>query len=390
MNDFFCDAQLSDNISKTPEGFLVCSDVPITRAGDMYYGREEIPSMGQGSKPYITLTRSLADIHSDETAASFEGKPVTIGHPIDAMGNDVFVGPDNWKNYSVGVMQNVRPGTGDNYDKLLADLLITDSEAISLITDKTLRQVSCGYSYDLVIKDDDTGEQTNIIGNHLALVEEGRAGPSCAIFDSKKTGVFMSFKEKILGAFSKAYDEVSPDESKEEKSSEDAKDSKSIDIAPLNEKIIALEKTVSELVKSLKSKDENNEQAEDDAKAEEAYEDGEKADEAKADEVDQETVSKAEVLAPGIEPSENIKTESLDRCYKSAFGKKIIDSILGGQSYDKADKNILFHAAAALISAERKNGLITSADSVKQNRNVKVTPEILNRMNQEFWANKKN
>ena len=54
------------------------------------------------------------------------------------------VNPENWKELAVGHLQNVRRGTGDQSDLMLADLIVKDENAIQLIEDG-LREVSCGY-----------------------------------------------------------------------------------------------------------------------------------------------------------------------------------------------------------------------------------------------------
>lgn len=383
MNDFYSEFRLSDNISETPEGYLICKDVAITRAGDMYYLPDEVPNVTPVNG-VVRMMRTIEDIHSQDTVSSFEGKPVTLGHPSDME----FVDPDNWKKLAVGSVQNVRPGTGKNYDKLMADLLITDKDAISDVRVNNLRQVSCGYNYDLNPISDGVGQQTNIRGNHLALVAEGRAGHECAIVDKKPLGVKMSLKDKIIGAFTKSLDEALPKdvEEKVEDKKEVEKD-KSIDIKPLMEKISSLEKTVTSLVASLSAKkasDEESKKDEDEAVDEEAEDD--KDDQVDEDvEVDTEVMSKAEILAPGIEASADIKSEALDQCYKTKKGKKIIDSILGGTAFDSADKNILFNAAASLMEAEN-NKKIHSVSKDSFTKKQLSTVDEMKKIHDAHWA----
>ena len=108
MAKYYSVAKLSERISETPEGFLVCEAVPITRAGDLMYSPFETPvTPGKGN---TVISRTVEDIHDPATIASFEGKPVTINHPDD------FVTPDNWRELTVGIVQNVRPGEGEDAD----------------------------------------------------------------------------------------------------------------------------------------------------------------------------------------------------------------------------------------------------------------------------------
>jgi hypothetical protein len=134
-------------------------------------------------------------VFSTATIASFEGKPVTDGHP------DVDVTPENYKEFSKGHVQHVRVGRGDDADKILADLYITDQDLIDEIRNGK-RQVSAGYYAE--DKEDETGRicQTKIRGNHVAVVDEGRAGHTVAIRDQKNNnsiigGILKMKKESI-------------------------------------------------------------------------------------------------------------------------------------------------------------------------------------------------
>lgn len=172
---FYTTEQLGPKRSLTPEGFLLCEDVPLARPGEMIYGPDETP-IEAGPDGITHITRTLDELFKPETLASFNGKPVTNEHP------DEDVTPSNWKRYAVGVLLNVRKGTGDNEGLMVGDMLITDPESIEDIRgDK--REVSLGYDADYKKTGPGTGEQSNILGNHVALVERGRCGPRCAIHD---------------------------------------------------------------------------------------------------------------------------------------------------------------------------------------------------------------
>lgn len=170
--------KLSPNMAKTPEGFLVCQNVPIARTGyQKYYAQE----LDENAEPNVVVNvyRSPDEVFSQATLASFEGKPVTNEHPSED------VTPENYAKYSKGHVQHVRIGKGDDSDKIMADLYITDPELMQLIQDGK-RDVSAGYYAE--DKEDQNGRicQTNIRGNHVAVVDEGRAGRSVSIRDSKK------------------------------------------------------------------------------------------------------------------------------------------------------------------------------------------------------------
>lgn len=165
----------------TPEGFLLCLEVPIARTGEMLYGPGEVP-LKEGSDGIIRVTRGPADLFAEDTISSMNGKSVVNEHPAD----DQDVGPSNWKQLTVGIMFNVRRGTDENHDVLIGDLLITDRQAIADVLDEK-REVSLGYEADYTQTGPGRGKQTSIMGNHIALVERGRCGPRCAIGDHDTT-----------------------------------------------------------------------------------------------------------------------------------------------------------------------------------------------------------
>lgn len=194
---FYATSRLSENILTTPEGYLICIGVPIARTGEMDYGPDETP-IDVGPDGRAVVVRESEEVFRAETLKSFEGKPITIMHP------DELVSPENWKTLAKGIIQNVRRGEGENEDDLIADLLITDSVAIKLVKEG-LREVSCGYEADYYELGIGRGEQKNIIGNHLALVTQGRAGSSYAINDHKGKGKTMKLSEILASLKGKKF-----------------------------------------------------------------------------------------------------------------------------------------------------------------------------------------
>ena len=168
--------RLSENISRRePEGYLLCLNVPVARTGTQDYLPEEL---GLPGSSFISVYRPEEEVFSPETIASFEGMPVTNDHPPD--GVDV----SNIRALQKGHAHNVRRGTGDESDLLLADLIITDPGLIDLILEEGKREISCGYTYELC---EENGQyiQRKIRGNHVAVVDAGRAGKRVAIRDHK-------------------------------------------------------------------------------------------------------------------------------------------------------------------------------------------------------------
>ena len=174
--------RLSENISRRePEGYLLCLNVPVARTGVQEYLPEELGLPGNGppgnSEMFVPVYRPPEEVFSPETIASFEGMPVTNDHPPD--GVDI----GNIRALQKGHAHNVRRGSGEESDLLLADLIITDPVLIDLILDGK-REISCGYTYELC---EENGEyiQRKIRGNHVAVVDAGRAGARVSIKDHK-------------------------------------------------------------------------------------------------------------------------------------------------------------------------------------------------------------
>ncbi len=179
---YFFNTRLGETRYQLADGSLLCKDVPIGRTGKQLYGADDLPKLKPDKFGEIVVTRSPEQVFHPATLASFEGMSITILHPEDENGNVRLVNPENWKELAVGHLQNVRRGTGEQSDLMLADLIVKDENAIQLIEDG-LREVSCGYDAEYEQTEPGKAGQVDITGNHVALVPKGRAGNRCAIGD---------------------------------------------------------------------------------------------------------------------------------------------------------------------------------------------------------------
>lgn len=203
---------ISPNQIETHDGFLICRNVPIARTGDQEYLGAEIGLDGADAGKVLSVHRRPEEVFSEATMASFEGKPVTNDHPPG------IIGPDDVRLYEMGHAENIRRGAGDLADYILADLHIHDRELIDAIQGGK-REVSCGYECDYVQDEDGSYSQKNIRGNHIAVVDRGRAGKRAAILDSKTNQPAgnpperkVTMKSKILELFGLAAKDRSPEE----------------------------------------------------------------------------------------------------------------------------------------------------------------------------------
>lgn len=194
----FYGAKLSPHMTETPEGFLVCHGVPICRTGTQKYMPAEIGEKGSG---LVDVYRNEDEVFKPAAMASFEGKPVTDDHPPGE------VNSGNYGAYIRGTVQNVRKGTGEDADYVVCDLVIFDAVLIDKIKHGK-REVSCGYDCKYIDNGDGTYNQADIIGNHVAIVDQGRAGKEVSIKDSKpimkgRDKMARNIWERMFGAFVK-------------------------------------------------------------------------------------------------------------------------------------------------------------------------------------------
>jgi hypothetical protein len=180
--------RLSENIGETPEGYRICLNVVIGRTGFQTYtvgnlNQDAAKRLGidvSNPSAEIELFRPAEEVFSTRTLASFEGKPVTLDHPA------TFVNPDTFRDHARGHATKIRKGDEvleDGNWPLMADLIITDAELIRQI-DAGRRELSCGYQYELASDGHGQFLQTSILGNHIAVVDQGRAGAQARIYDS--------------------------------------------------------------------------------------------------------------------------------------------------------------------------------------------------------------
>lgn len=432
----------------TPEGFLVCYDVPVARVGVMDYHELELPDM-EAKDGVIQVERTEDVVFSPETIASFVGKPVTIDHPFEP------VTPSNWQAFAKGNAMNVRRGEGGQSNLLLADLLITDRVAIDKVRGKDLTEVSCGYDSQYEQIAPGRARQATVVGNHVALVKNARCGPVCSIGDSSKilSGVSpmtvkkgaQSIKETLRKlfmtrdseGFEKMLEEVSQDEGGGEgkeihihvgapaapaadvvDKTKDADNPGELAAGPLAE-LTAAVKGLAETVTGIgervaKLEAGNTADADPDADPDDTTTDADPdADPGKSMTADsatfrgefQDTMSRAEILAPGIKlPTYDKKAAPkktsdslcvLRRRALRAAGEndnaEIVQSLMAGADLTKMTCDAVkttFVAASEVI--KQKNMLAEKAKHQQtQDGGGTNWAETQNKRNADFWANRK-
>jgi hypothetical protein len=159
-----------------PNGFLVCKNVPIARTGVQEYLGSEL-GIDDAPDQLFQVYREENEVFDPAALASFEGVAFVDEHPS----TDVTV--NNVQILSRGFVKDVRRGEGEDSDKVIVDIIITDATTIAEI-ESGKREVSCGYACDYEPDTEGRIFQRNIRGNHVALVGKGRAGKTVAIKDA--------------------------------------------------------------------------------------------------------------------------------------------------------------------------------------------------------------
>ena len=169
----------------TDEGFLIVNNARIARSGIQEYFAGELGLTDRDPFDVIKIYRPEEEVFNKDSMASFANKPVTNNHPKE------LVDATNAKDLTVG-------HSGENIIKdgifLNAKLTVTDAEAIKDIMDGKV-ELSNGYTSEIEFKAGKTNDgfeydaiQTDIKGNHIAIVDKARCGIECKISDELNKG----------------------------------------------------------------------------------------------------------------------------------------------------------------------------------------------------------
>lgn len=422
-SNFYTTGQLGRTRETTPEGYLLCRDVPLARIGKLLYADGEVPVTADNSG-LIIIERGEDVLFDPRTIASFEGKPVTDDHPKG------WVTPENWKKLSNGTAHDVRRGEDEDSDCLVADLLITDKDMIDAVM-KGKVEISLGYDADYTEISVGKGIQTNIFGNHIALVKKGRCGSRCKIGDSfmpKQSKGWLESLRKAKRTIDEALEKAkSTDEEDVETEDDDEDDDGKTTDAAINRELLKTLKTVQTTVqtfderlsnlekKKTKDSESETEDDEDDGKGKETEDDILEAEQAQklseqgiqnhtGDSL-QEVLSRAEVLVPGFKMPTfdsanngqavlNTKRNVLKQAYATADGQKVLTPFVGAtpnfETMPAYTVDAAFIGASELLKQQNNAAGVRSGISTRDFGRAPMTPAEMNKRNREYWANKGN
>lgn len=163
-------------------GFLHVSGNRISKATvNPYYGREIPGWKDLGLDPQKIYQGFRAPEELEKAAPTFAGIPLQAYHHPDSA--DI---PQT--DHRVGTI-----GTDVSFQApyLVASLTVWNADAIEQIENGTMRELSCAYRYEPEFTPGEWQGQRydfimrNIRGNHVALVEEGRAGSDVIVADAQ-------------------------------------------------------------------------------------------------------------------------------------------------------------------------------------------------------------
>ncbi|WP_175984584.1 DUF2213 domain-containing protein [Burkholderia stabilis] len=423
---FYTIQKLGPKRSLTPEGFLLCEDVPVARTGEMLYAAGEVP-IEAGPDGLIRISRTPEEVFRDATMASCMGKDVTLDHPDD------FVQPSNYAGLTQGVMLNPRRSTLEP-DLLVADLLIKHPDTIAAVQDEEIEEVSLGYEADYEQVSPGRGVQRNIVVNHVAIVPRGRCGPRCAIGDKEpemKTKdskpqrrpawldrLMKSMKAKDEAGVEEALkegQEAMDEESEEERKKREAAEAgKTGDNALILKTLRSLDRRMARIeARDAEREDETEDEDEDDddpdgttdtiIEAEPSRRVSEEGVDIYTGDSARMIPARAEILAPGVKlPTlDGLKTKdraaalcrcqrkALDQAYQTDAGRAAIAPFLGRRSPDfdtmpARAVDAIFTGAAELMratnNASASSGKVTTRDFGKPTSIADI-----NERNRKFW-----
>jgi hypothetical protein len=168
---------------KTPDGFLRCP-ARLLAERVMPYLRSEVEEQGEGT---INLFVRGDSISTPEALRSLEGAPLVAG-------DHIWMTPETARGRAVGAIAG-SPRWEPPY--LVADLLVTDPEAIQKIEAGELPEISAGYTAEVLSQPGEfngspyDAEQTQLRFNHIAIIPagHGRAGADVRILNQKKEAI---------------------------------------------------------------------------------------------------------------------------------------------------------------------------------------------------------
>lgn len=189
---------------KLADGRLVV-DAKFARAGIYIYSGAEVDphnEHGLRDRAQVRVYRSPSAVFDAAAMGSFAHKAVTDDHPAE------MVTAANWSDLAKGVTDGQVARDGEF---VRVPMMLTDAGLVAKVDDGK-SELSAGYDAEIDFALGFTphgeaydAEMTNIRGNHIAVVDKGRAGAECRIADAD----FEGADDMTIATKSFVYDGIS-------------------------------------------------------------------------------------------------------------------------------------------------------------------------------------
>lgn len=175
----------------TSDGYLV-TEARFARTGIYEYAGRDV---GKPEMDTVRVYRPEDEVFNVDAMASFAHRPITNDHPDDN------VTAATWKDEAVGFTEGKVARDGDF---IVIPMMVADAKTIADVESGKV-ELSAGYTCELEFIDGTTdgGDNydaimRNIRGNHIAIVDRGRAGSECRIGDRFEKEPTMTLKKIIV------------------------------------------------------------------------------------------------------------------------------------------------------------------------------------------------
>jgi hypothetical protein len=197
----FYGSAITPHLARLQDGSLLCRGAILCRTGVQEYLPSEITDgpLPEGTRMrngLVSVLRPASEVLNKTTQASLEGLTVTgPGHP------PTFISPTNWKTWTAGHLQHIRQGPDlpSGEQTLAGDIVVQDGALADAVERGDVREISLGYQCKYEPQEDGSLIQTDIIGNHLAILRRGRGGEAVRIYDHALQPVTVEAKLQRFG-----------------------------------------------------------------------------------------------------------------------------------------------------------------------------------------------
>jgi len=200
---------------------------PLSKAGVFPYRGSDLGLVGEDADRIVNVLRSPNELSRQETLESFRLVPIIDEHEILGPREEGRTPPEE---------KGIEGITGeiiffDEADATIKGTIKIMSESLKRAIEQGKRELSCGYTCEYVKESGIYNgksfdfKQTNILGNHIAVVDFGRMGSEVRVLDQDLESHTMANKNAKDQTGLENTEKVGSDENKSEKEDKDyAKD----------------------------------------------------------------------------------------------------------------------------------------------------------------------